>query len=246
MPALTVYQEETGMRPYIICHVISSIDGRISGKSFELPEMGTVHDANFALRRTFGCDGILNGTVTCAEIYSHGYLETEYSDDGRRFYDRIYRAPHEEDCHVVCIDPEGRLDWRSNKVARDVMPVSHVIAVVTEATPASYIQHLRDTGLSYIVAGEKDADLVLAAELLGEYGIKRLLVTGGGAINYSLLACGLADEISVVVAPIVVGEKDKSSSFDKSPFSKELESRKYRLLSVKELAEGSVHLRYGL
>ncbi len=233
------------MRPFVICHIISSIDGRISGKGFEAEAMAEIHEANFSLRRTFNCDGILNGTVTAAEIYSDGYLEEPLTGGGRR-EDDIYVAPHEEENYAICVDPRGRLRWSSNLVDRAVMPRSHVIEVITESAPPAYESYLRDRDISYIRAGKEELDLRLMMERLGEYGIRRLLVTGGGTIDHCLLAAGLIDEISVVIAPIVVGEKDRSSSFDESEYSAGLACADLRLLSVREMAGGSVHLRYGL
>lgn len=53
-------------RPYIICHMLSSIDGRISGDFFRLSELQPARFAFGRIRSEFDCDGILYGTVTAA------------------------------------------------------------------------------------------------------------------------------------------------------------------------------------
>jgi 5-amino-6-(5-phosphoribosylamino)uracil reductase len=41
---------------------------------------------------------------------------------------------------------------------------------------------------------------------LGERGVRRLMVEGGGAVHTQLLTCDLADELQLVVAPFFVGD----------------------------------------
>lgn len=48
-----------------------------------------------------------------------------------------------------------------------------------------------------------------ALDVLGdEYGVGRLMVEGGGTLHTQLLAAGLADELQIVVAPLLVGQSD--------------------------------------
>jgi riboflavin biosynthesis pyrimidine reductase len=44
--------------------------------------------------------------------------------------------------------------------------------------------------------------------LLHSRGIHRLLVEGGGELNWELLRLGLVDEIYVTVAPVLLGGRD--------------------------------------
>jgi 5-amino-6-(5-phosphoribosylamino)uracil reductase len=41
---------------------------------------------------------------------------------------------------------------------------------------------------------------------LGDRGVRRLMVEGGGAVHTQLLTCDLADELQLVVAPFFVGD----------------------------------------
>ncbi|PYZ98491.1 riboflavin biosynthesis protein RibD [Alteribacter lacisalsi] len=50
-------------------------------------------------------------------------------------------------------------------------------------------------------------------ELLGESGIRSLLVEGGGSVNDSFLRSGLFNQIIVYLAPILIGGKEARSSF---------------------------------
>ena len=229
-------------RPYVICHAISTIDGRISGDDFYLKEMEPIHEANFSYRNTLDCDAVMNGTVTCAEIYADGMGESATGKLVEVAEDNILFKEGDKCC--ICIDPLGQLIWSSNYVDRPVMPKSHVVEVLTEKVSEEYIQGLKELGISYIFAGADEIDLKLLLEKLADYGIRRLLVTGGGTINYALLKAGLVDEVSVVISPIVAANKSSVATFERSEFADGNYEKALQLISVKELKDGSVLLRY--
>jgi len=52
-------------------------------------------------------------------------------------------------------------------------------------------------------------DLAQAVSLLGQhFGIRRLLLEGGGHINGAFLEAGLVDELSLLVVPGIDGRHD--------------------------------------
>jgi 5-amino-6-(5-phosphoribosylamino)uracil reductase len=57
-----------------------------------------------------------------------------------------------------------------------------------------------------VVDGGATVDLRRLAEDLGERGVRRLLVEGGGSVLTQLLTADLADELQLVVAPVFVGD----------------------------------------
>ena len=58
-------------------------------------------------------------------------------------------------------------------------------------------------------------DLVQAVNLLGEhFGIRTLLLEGGGHINGAFLQAGLLDELSLLIAPGIDGRHDIPAVFD--------------------------------
>jgi riboflavin biosynthesis pyrimidine reductase len=65
------------------------------------------------------------------------------------------------------------------------------------------------------VAGESAVDLVKAVNLLGEhFGIRRLLLEGGGRINGAFLQADLVDEVSLLLAPGIDGRHEIPAVFD--------------------------------
>lgn len=74
------------------------------------------------------------------------------------------------------------------------------------------------------------------------FGIRRLLLEGGAGINGSLLAAGLVDELSVLIAPALDGGEDVQGIV---AFKDGLAGRvRLSLIAADTLQHGIVHLRY--
>ncbi|MGW3491329.1 RibD family protein [Streptomyces sp. NPDC001054] len=61
-------------------------------------------------------------------------------------------------------------------------------------------------GLADVVSVGPELDWGLVLDELGRRGVKRLMVEGGGTIHTQLMAAGLADEVHLAVAPLLVGQ----------------------------------------
>ena len=54
---------------------------------------------------------------------------------------------------------------------------------------------------------------------LEKLGLKKVLVEGGGEINWSILKSGLVNELIVTIAPIVIGGRDAKTLVEGEGFS---------------------------
>jgi 2,5-diamino-6-(ribosylamino)-4(3H)-pyrimidinone 5'-phosphate reductase len=61
------------------------------------------------------------------------------------------------------------------------------------------------SGVEVYECGQGRVDLVHAMALLTDLGIERVLVEGGGTLNFELLRLGLVDELQLYLAPLVFG-----------------------------------------
>jgi riboflavin biosynthesis pyrimidine reductase len=112
--------------------------------------------------------------------------------------------------YAISVDTVGKLRWSGGDLDGD-----HLICVVSERVPEDYLAMLRERGISYVVSGASSVDLVQAVNLLGQYfGIRRLLLEGGGHINGAFLQADLVDEVSLVVVPGIDGRHDVPAVFD--------------------------------
>ena len=243
-------------RPYVICHLLTSLDGRISGSFFGSEGARSAFPQNRQIREQYDCHAVINGRTTCAEIYADGYLSPcELSSLSGLAESALSSDLLREDCvvitdaenYVICVDAEGTLNWNSNTVNRPGQEHAHVIVLLTDAVSDAYLSYLRSKSISYLIVdnGKGEVDLSEALRRFKRYfGIEKLMVTGGGIMDWSLLSNGLMDEISLVVAPSVGGETGIATSFDRSPWAADTGAVDCSLLAAEVLEGGTLWLRY--
>jgi riboflavin biosynthesis pyrimidine reductase len=113
--------------------------------------------------------------------------------------------------------------------------------------PDVHLAELAGDGISYVVAPDEAMSPRPLLELLGrELGIKRLLVEGGGNVNGSLMAAGVVDELSLLVAPAIDGALGVTGVFEVPEATGLAGKVRLRLLGSEALAHGVVRLRYAV
>jgi 2,5-diamino-6-(ribosylamino)-4(3H)-pyrimidinone 5'-phosphate reductase len=90
--------------------------------------------------------------------------------------------------------------------------------LVAEEEPLEHRQSLEDAGATVVVAGENRVALPEAFDQLAAHGIEELMVEGGGELIFSLFEGGLVDELSVYVAPKIIGGRDAPTLADGDGF----------------------------
>jgi riboflavin biosynthesis pyrimidine reductase len=196
------------MRPYIICHMGTSIDGGLHPSRFTQPAAGVPAEAlrrhYEAVHDRFEADGWIIGRVTMAEMAKGRERSVAVNSP-------LPREPHLGQRNgrnlAIAIDPSGRVHYGKDNVGGD-----HVVAVLGEQAPDAYLAELREDGCSYIFAGRRGEDLAGAmAQLADVFGVKKLLLEGGGRINGAFLKHRLIDEFSTLIYPAVYGVADVES-----------------------------------
>lgn len=91
--------------------------------------------------------------------------------------------------------------------ARVLDPDASTVVIVSSDAPEDRVQVFRDMGAGIICSGKgRYVDLMPAMAELGErFGIRKLLVEGGGTVHRSMITEGLYDEIHLIVCPFVIG-----------------------------------------
>jgi riboflavin biosynthesis pyrimidine reductase len=232
------------MKPYVICHMNASIDGRILGSRWR-PAGNRMAGLFERLHELLGGGSWLIGRVTGSE-----YAKAEsYPDHADLTYERKpwFAQPvavGSAAAYGIALDARGRIAWGRSEIGGDP-----IVAVLTEQVSDAHLAGLRRDGVSYIFAGKEKLDLGLALEILNrELGIERLLLEGGGGSNGSFLRAGLIDEISVAICPAVDGAQGAPSIFDSGDDEAGAAApiRAMTLASCEVLEGGAVWLRYRL
>src|SRR3954469_12229116 len=143
--------------PYVVAHVLSSIDGRIQVHNWPPLNSSDIFERT---AKTFKSDAWIVGRTTMQECSSkkrHRLGGPDASIPKRDFV-----GSHSAKTYAVVIDPSGKCRWDSNMVSTE-----HVIEVLTEIVSMAYLKHLRERQVSYIFAGKTSIDLALALIKLG-------------------------------------------------------------------------------
>ena len=221
-------------RPYVICHMTPSIDGKIVPKNW--PSLKIASAAYERTAITLDADAWIVGRVSMAPYA--GKSRVRRFSRKQRMPRRDFIAEAKTRSYAIAIDPSGKLTWRSNTIDD-----AHVITVLGERVSDDYLAFLQSRGVSYVFGGRASIDLRgVLAKLRTAFGIRRLLLEGGGKINGSFLAAGLIDELSILIFPVADGSIGTPTLFD-AIAGKGL-ARKLRLISISRIKGDLVWLRY--
>ena len=201
-------------RPYIICHMVTSIDGKVTGDFLSRPECEKATDVYYELNREYnknGASGFICGRVTMESSFTGGWYSdlTKYEPIENK---QDFIPDNLSGFYAVSFDPKGKLGWKSNKIVDEDPGYgdAQIIEVLTEQVDGRYLAYLQSMGIPYIFAGETEIDVKIALEKLKSLmGINSILLEGGSIVNGYFQRVGVVDELSLVVAPIIADADDK-------------------------------------
>lgn len=233
-------------RPYVFCHMMTSLDGKIMG-DYMVTEEGE-KAGNVFYKIAFGKEpyyhhqGWLSGRVTTDDNFTF-YEKPDVDENVPEVPEGDYIATQSE-MYYVSIDPSGKLGWKENMLTY-VDTTAHVIEVLTEQAGNSYKAFLRRLGISYLIAGKEELDYaVLLKKLKDKFGIEVLMLGGGGVLNWSFIQAGMCDEVSLVIAAAADGSMQTPALFSAKEGFSEPKAVSFRLEHAEQMDGGSVWLRY--
>lgn len=228
------------MKPFVICHMMASLDGRQHPSRYTPSPDGERRDWSALyenVHEELDGDAWMVGRVTMAEMSKAG----PHAPASHGPVERPIHVARAADRHAVAIDRSAKLHFEGNAIDGD-----HIVVLLGRDAPDSHLAELAADGVSYIVAQEAEIDLGAMLATLGErFGIKRLLLEGGGTANGNMLAAGLVDELSILVVPALDGGTDAQGVVAFGPDGLRNHVA-LAFLAAEPLAHGVVHLRYGV
>ena len=230
-------------RPKTTIHILSALDGKIAGPFMEMPSVRKISEEYGRIRSAYQADAWLYGTITTKEFT--GFRRPELDDKIVSFPTEDFIAAKNAPLYYVSVDALGEIGWESGTFQKRGRPDAHVIEVLTEQAPAAYRAFLQKRGVSYIVAGRESLDCQTACQKLHRlFGIRTLLICGGGGVNWTFLQQGVVDEISLLIAPAADGDSNTVTVFEKSPLLTASKPVEFHLKSVERIGEDGIHLLY--
>ena len=220
------------MRPYIICHMVESVDGRIDCDMVDKIS----GDEYYTALNSLECASQVEGKYSY-QLHHCGFKEfkpNNYEPIGKEVSFRAGVAKGYE----ISVDTKGTLLW-------DKTENNDRLCIVSEDASTEYLDYLHNLGISYIAAGKGSIDLKRAVEILyNEFGVKRLGVLGGGKINGGFLTAGIVDELSLLIAPGIDGRYGQPALFDGIENKEGFLPLKLKFKEVSTFPNGVVWLRY--
>ena len=222
-------------RPYIICHMMSSIDGRIDcAMTAQIKGV----DEYYKTLDSLNTPARLSGRIT-AELEMA--LPGKFNPEKKYIFGKeFFSKKKDSELLEIIVDTNGVLLWDE-----DTKYEKHHLIITSEKVTKEYLSYLDNKKISYIVCGKEKIDLKKAMEILyKEFNVKRLAVVGGPLINSSFLDCGILDEISLLIGLGIDGRKGMPGVFD--GFNMEHPVTKLKFKECKNFESGAVWLRYTL
>jgi 2,5-diamino-6-(ribosylamino)-4(3H)-pyrimidinone 5'-phosphate reductase len=179
-----------------------SIDGKISTRKNDSAissklDLVRVHK----LRSTV--DGIMIGISTVLE--DDPMLNVRYSTTGMKNPTRII------------IDSKARIPLNSRII--DSSNKIQTIIAVTHNASSRKIKEIQKKGAQVLVYGNGKVNLRNLFQQLEKMGLKKIIVEGGGEINWSVLKLGLVNELVVTVSPVIIGGRDAKTLVEGKGFT---------------------------
>lgn len=218
-------------KPYIICHMMMSIDGRIDCPMTEnLPGV----EEYYSTLDSFECKTHVSGKIT-AKIEISNSKKIFVPKNNEPISKEEFFIGRKNDGYEIIVDNKGELYYDDNE--------DNYLIITSEKVSKDYLSYLKERKISYIVTGKDKVDLNKACEILyKEFLIEKMVVVGGGHINGGFLKENLIDEISILIGAGVDGRENMASVFDGLDMNEPL--RTFTLKDVKVYKSNGVWIKY--
>ena len=132
----------------------------------------------------------------------------------------------------IILDSSGTIKSNS-KIIQTCNKVPTVI-VVSELISEKNLQRLRKFSLEIIVCGKNSVNIPKLLGILLKKGIKKILLEGGGTVNWSFIKRNLIDEAIIALTPYILGGKDSVSLVEGIGFKNLDVSTKLKLKKIQK------------
>ena len=214
---------------YVILNAAMSADGKIATRSGN-SSISSIVDLKRVHRLRTTVDAIMIGIQTV--LTDNPMLDVRFAKTKKKNPARII------------IDSTARISLHS-RILKTANEIYTVVAVTTRA-PIAKIHKIESTGAQVLVTGDKIVNIRSVFRHLERLGFDRILVEGGGEINWSVLNLGLIDEMIVMISSVLIGGRDAKTLVEGRGFSKVSRAKKMKLLSVERQTQNELVLYYQL
>ena len=191
-------------KPFIFISSAMSLDGKLSTYERRQVKISNKEDFERVDRLRASADAVMVGSNTVA---IDDPKLTVKSEELRK--ERIKKGLPENPVKIM-VGSIGKI-----RLEGDFLNYGNAEKIIftTEKEEKEKIAALRKKAKVYVL-GKQKTNIHEMVEILAGLGIKRIMVEGGGTLNYEMLEAGLVDEIYVAIGPKIFGGKDAPTLAD--------------------------------
>ncbi len=198
--------------PKVTCLMECSVDGRIDESRWSdlYDSVGEGNpDVYYETREMIAPEAILLGRVTIERNFCNNKFTSESYTKPKEFKPFLGIRTCET---VTCVfDSHGTLAYENNLIWDTTL----LVVLGEDFVSEEYLGYLRKKEISYTFAGSDGHDLKKAIKSFYEdFGLKNMLLAGGGLLNGQFLKQALIDELYLVIYPGIDGLSSVNSIFE--------------------------------
>jgi|TARA_B110001454_G_scaffold50031_1_gene49136 2,5-diamino-6-(ribosylamino)-4(3H)-pyrimidinone 5'-phosphate reductase len=203
-------------RPYVILSAAMTLDGKIETKMSKL-KLSSKKDTVRVHKLRAKVDAILIGKNTL-EI-DNPTLSVRHT---------VGKNPTR-----IILDSHGTIK-SSSKILQTCDKIQTII-VTTNLISAANLSRLRKFPIQIITCGNSSVSISKLLKILHNKGIKKIIVEGGGTINWSFLKHGFVDELIITIAPYILGGSNSKTLVEGDGFKNLLSATKLKLKKTQKI-----------
>lgn len=203
-------------KPFVILNAAISIDGKIVTKDGD-SKLSSRTDLKRVHKLRSQADAILIGKNT---VMKDDPLLTVRTVKGKNPV-------------RIILDSKGAIPSKS-KILQTSKTIPTIIAV-SKSISKSNLLKLKKFPVEVIFSGTSTVNLKSLLKILYKKKISKILVEGGGTVNWEFITSGLFDELFITISPYIIGGSKSASLVEGKGFSKILDSPKLSLKSMRRL-----------
>ncbi|MFA6226826.1 MAG: 2,5-diamino-6-(ribosylamino)-4(3H)-pyrimidinone 5'-phosphate reductase [Methanoregula sp.] len=216
------------MRPYVVVNVAMSADGKLSTRERRQVKISGAQDFQRVDRLKAESDAVMVGIGT---VLADDPSLTVKNEECRTR--RLDRGVDEHPVRIV-VDSAARIPLEAAILHKGTG--KRIIAVSRRADPRKIAALQSDA--TVLIAGENEVDLATLMDKLGELGIQRVMVEGGGTLIAGLISAGLVNEIYTFIGNMIIGGKASPTLADGEGFIQESEFCQLTLIEARRIESG--------
>ena len=206
--------------PYIILSAAISLDGKIATKN-GYSKLSSKQDIIRLHKLRSKVDAILVGKNTV--LKDDPLLTVRYSKGKNPIR--------------IILDSKGSIS-KNSKILQTSNKIPTIIAVSKQISKSN-LNKLKKFPVDIIITGSHTVNLKLLLKKLSDKKIKRILVEGGGIVNWEFIKNNLFDELIITLSPFLIGNNESISFIHGQGFRKLSDSPN---LSIKSITRLKNHL----